>query len=143
MKTLILFFLAIPFISFSQECSRVDKILSIQGGSPTNVGVEFTVQSESFGLSAGVNGHLINLPGTEVVKPSQTMNVSPYLKGTFKAYGGEDDDFRVYGLAYYGIGIWGAGIRIGYILDDNTMLMLEPTYGYSKLQVNIGVGFRL
>ena len=143
MKTLITILLLIPVISFSQQCSSIDKIISIQGGVPANISFEGGVQGDKFGIFVGAKGTVYTKKGNEVYPASQNFNLNPYVKGSLNIFGGDDDFIRAYLIGYVGTGkIHGAGIKLGAIASDYVMVFVEPMYGENKFEGNIGISFR-
>lgn len=147
MKYIILFSLTlISLKTFSQsvESCSYDKVVSFSGGVPFNAQVEFTMQGDLFGATAGLKSFLVTtMHPQSQVKFEQSMNVEPFVKGDIKLLGNEDDWYRVYGNAYYGIKVYGIGLKTAAILNDELAVFLESSYGESKLQINGGISLRL
>jgi hypothetical protein len=146
MKTLLTILLLIPIISFSQtiDCNSLDKIISVQGSVPFSISVEAGAQSDFIGLFIGAKGKVINLKGTETLPASQGFSLNPYAKLSLKVFGdGEDNPVRIYAIGYAGTGkIWGAGLKIGVIVEDDLMLYVSPEWTEQKFEGNIGLSFR-
>lgn len=136
--------LLITATCFGQDCSRYDKTVSISVGVPFNTVAEFSMQGDYWGASAGLKSFLVTtMHPQSQVKVEQDMKVEPFVKGYFKLLGDEDTQFRVYINAYWGIKVYGAGLKAGYVIGDDLLIFAEPSYGESKLQVNGGISFRL
>lgn len=129
---------------FSQTCNSVDKIISIQGGYPTNISVSFGIQGEAFGISAGVKGVPKKVYKSEIYPAIETFNANPFLQGSVKLYGsGEDCLLRIYLVGYGGLGkIFGGGAKLGFIASNDLIIYIQPMYTEAGKEGNIGLSFR-
>lgn len=148
MKLLILLIASFLFVSCvpaqSFDCKSIDKIISIQGGYPTNISIQGGFEANFWGLFVGVKGIPYKIPGNEIYPSSNSIHVNPFIKASFHALGnGEDDWYRVYIIGYIGTNkLYGYGLRLGVIAANDLMIFTENTYGDQKLEGNIGLSFR-
>lgn len=140
MKFLFLLVL-LPMAAASQYCtSGYDRWFNIKAGAPYSASVDCSFEWFTFGVGAGVKVWQTEkrsgkFPGDEDAR------LAPYVKGNINFV--HKGSFRVYIEGYAGWKFCGGGIKLGWLLTDDWMIIVYPQYNTElKKQIDAGIGLR-
>lgn len=145
MKNLLLIALTLLTMSAkSQKCICCDKdfdrIVNITGGNPFNLNMDFGLAFDHLSYYGGIKIYQTST----VTKQGQEQNGLPitvYGKIAYKIING--NVFRAYLNAYGGYKVYGVGLRLGFIVNPDIMITIEPGINHKEGNyVNGGISIR-
>ena len=127
-------------MAISQTCCTTDHVFTMSGGNPFNVYFEGGFQKEVIGGSLGIKTYQTSIKqkdGSYIAG----MNLTGYARGIVEFV--YIDNFRGYVTAWGGYKAYGVSLRMGYILNNDIMLLVEPSYAKETNGATLNAGLSI